>query len=130
MPQVEELLGMNVIKPDEGTHEVISQEYRRYGARPWPSARPRVVIIGAGFGGLSSVRALGGKDVDVLVIDRNNYHGFWPLLYQVATAGLEPESVAYPVRAIIRRYSNVSFMMAEVVRLDPVAKPPHYPTTT
>ena len=119
---------MNAIKPDEGTREVISQEYRRHGARPWPSARPRVVIIGAGFGGLSSVRALGGKDVDVLVIDRNNYHGFWPLLYQVATAGLEPESVAYPVRAIIRRYSNVSFMMAEVIQIDPVAKFVHTST--
>lgn len=120
---------MDVIKPNEGTGEVISQEYRRYGARPWPSARPRVVIIGAGFGGLSSVRALGGKDVDVLVIDRNNYHGFWPLLYQVATAGLEPESVAYPVRAIIRRYSNVSFMMAEVIRIDPEAKLVYTSTT-
>lgn len=120
---------MNVIKPDEGIHDVISQEYRRYGARPWPSARPRVVIIGAGFGGLSSVHALGGKDVDVLVIDRNNYHGFWPLLYQVATAGLEPESVAYPVRAIIRRYSNVSFMMAEVVRIDLVEKLVYTSTT-
>ena len=129
MPQVEELSGMNAIKPDEGTREVISQEYRRHGARPWPSARPRVVIIGAGFGGLSSVRALGDKDVDVLVIDRNNYHGFWPLLYQVATAGLEPESVAYPVRAIIRRYSNVSFMMAEVIQIDPVAKLVYTSTT-
>ncbi|MCS6881604.1 MAG: NAD(P)/FAD-dependent oxidoreductase [Oscillochloridaceae bacterium] len=92
--------------------------YRRYGARPWPSARPRVIIVGAGFGGLTAARALGGKDVDVLVIDRNNYHGFWPLLYQVATAGLEPESVAHPVRAILRRYSNVSFMMAEVLGVD------------
>ncbi|MGQ9927566.1 MAG: NAD(P)/FAD-dependent oxidoreductase [Chloroflexaceae bacterium] len=92
--------------------------YRRYGARPWPSARPRVIIVGAGFGGLTAARVLGDKDVDVLVIDRNNYHGFWPLLYQVATAGLEPESVAYPVRAIVRRYSNVSFMMASVLGVD------------
>ena len=92
--------------------------YRRNGARPWPSARPRVIIVGAGFGGLSAARVLGDKDVDVLVIDRNNYHGFWPLLYQVATAGLEPESVAHPVRAIVRQYSNVSFMMAEVLRVD------------
>lgn len=87
-------------------------------ARPWPSARPRVIVIGAGFGGLNAIRELAGKEVDVLVIDRNNYHGFWPLLYQVATAGLEPESVAYPVRAIMRSYSNVSFMMAEVTRVD------------
>ncbi|HMQ30554.1 MAG TPA: NAD(P)/FAD-dependent oxidoreductase [Chloroflexaceae bacterium] len=91
-------------------------------ARPWPSARPRVVIIGAGFGGLNAARELGGKDVDVLVIDRNNYHGFWPLLYQVATAGLEPESVAYPVRAIVRKHSNISFMMAEVCRVDLAAR--------
>lgn len=86
--------------------------------RPWPSARPRVVIIGAGFGGLNAARTLGGKDVDVLIIDRNNYHGFWPLLYQVATAGLEPDSVAYPVRAIIRKYGNIGFMMGEVTGID------------
>ncbi|EFO79540.1 AD-dependent pyridine nucleotide-disulfide oxidoreductase [Oscillochloris trichoides DG-6] len=102
--------------------------YSRNGARPWPSARPRVVIIGAGFGGINAARALANKDVDVLMIDRNNYHGFWPLLYQVATAGLEPESVAYPVRAIIRRFSNVSFMMAEVTRIDCAAKMVYTPT--
>ena len=96
----------------------LASEYQRYGARNWPSARARVVIIGAGFGGLNAARQLGGKEVDVLVIDRNNYHGFWPLLYQVATAGLEPESVAYPVRAIVRQYSNISFMMAEVTEVD------------
>ena len=96
--------------------------YSRNGARPWPSARPRVVIIGAGFGGLHAARELGDKDVDVLVIDRNNYHGFWPLLYQVATAGLEPESVAYPVRAILRKHSNIGFMMAEVLRVDMATK--------
>jgi NADH:ubiquinone reductase (H+-translocating) len=92
--------------------------YSRNGARTWPSARPRVVIIGAGFGGLNAARELANKDVDVLMIDRNNYHGFWPLLYQVATAGLEPESVAYPVRAIVRSSSNIGFMMADVQRVD------------
>ena len=92
--------------------------YRRNGARPWPSARPRIVIIGGGFGGLSAARNLANAPVDVLVIDRNNYHGFWPLLYQVATAGLEPEAVAYPVRAIVRKFSNISFMMAEVTGVD------------
>lgn len=89
-----------------------------HGARPWPSARPRVIIIGAGFGGLSAARSLANQPLDVLVIDRNNYHGFWPLLYQVATAGLEPDSVAYPVRAILRNYDNISFQMAEVERVD------------
>jgi NADH dehydrogenase len=79
---------------------------------------PRVVIIGAGFGGLNAARALGGQDVRVLLVDRNNYHGFWPLLYQVATAGLEPESIAYPVRAILRKYRNVRFLMLNVTRVD------------
>jgi NADH:quinone reductase (non-electrogenic) len=79
-----------------------------------PTGRPRVVIVGAGFGGLNAARALAGADVDVLVLDRNNYHGFWPLLYQVATAGLESEAIAYPVRAILRKHRNVAFQMVEV----------------
>ncbi|WP_322496180.1 NAD(P)/FAD-dependent oxidoreductase [Chloroflexus sp.] len=81
-------------------------------------ARPRVVIAGAGFGGLAAVRALAKAPVEVLLINRTNYHGFWPLLYQVATAGLEPESIAYPVRAILRRYRNASFLLAEVSGVD------------
>ncbi|HEY3232671.1 MAG TPA: NAD(P)/FAD-dependent oxidoreductase [Roseiflexaceae bacterium] len=83
-----------------------------------PPARPRVVIVGAGFGGLSAGRALAGQEVDVLILDRNNYHGFWPLLYQVATAGLEAESIAYPVRAILRKHRNISFEMVEVRGID------------
>src|SRR5688572_10374385 len=75
--------------------------------RDRPPGRPRVVVVGAGFGGLSAARELGTSSLDVLVVDRNNYHGFWPLLYQVATAGLEPEAIAYPVRAIFRNYPNV-----------------------
>jgi len=92
---------------------------------PLPSdrpARPRVVIVGAGFGGLSVVRHLGGAPLDVLVLDRNNYHGFWPLLYQVGTAGLEPEAIAYPVRAILRRYPNVDFRMCTVTGVDFAAR--------
>lgn len=81
-------------------------------------ARPRVVIVGAGFGGLAAARMLAKAPVDVLLINRTNYHGFWPLLYQVATAGLEPESIAYPVRAILRRYRNASFLLAEVTGVD------------
>ncbi|HST06090.1 MAG TPA: NAD(P)/FAD-dependent oxidoreductase [Chloroflexia bacterium] len=80
--------------------------------------RPRVIIVGAGFGGINAGKALGDKDVDVLVLDRNNYHGFWPLLYQVATAALEEESIAYPVRAIFRSHKNVDFQMANVERVD------------
>jgi NADH dehydrogenase len=80
--------------------------------------KPRVVIVGAGFGGLAAANALGGKDVDVLVVDRNNYHGFWPFLYQVATSQLEEEAIAYPVRAALRRHRNVDFRMADVKTID------------
>lgn len=79
---------------------------------------PRVVIIGAGFGGLSCARALAGKPVDVLLIDRHNYHLFTPLLYQVATSLLNPSDIAYPVRAVFRTAGNVTLRMAEVVGVD------------
>ena len=85
---------------------------------PSEHRRPRVVVVGAGFGGLNAAQALAKHDIDVLLIDRNNYHGFWPLLYQVATAGLEPESIAYPVRAIMRKHRNADFQMAEVRGVD------------
>ncbi len=78
----------------------------------------RVVIVGAGFGGLRAARVLAGKTLDVLLVDRHNYHLFQPLLYQVATAGLEPENIAYPMRAAIRRWHNTRFMLAEVRGLD------------
>jgi NADH:ubiquinone reductase (H+-translocating) len=84
--------------------------------------RPRVVIIGAGFGGLEVAMRLGGKPVDVLLLDRNNYHGFWPLLYQVATAGLEPQQIAQPVRAIVRRWPNIRFQLATVASIDRARK--------
>ena len=77
-----------------------------------------MIIVGAGFGGINAGKALGDKDVDVLILDRNNYHGFWPLLYQVATAALEEQSIAYPVRAIFRSHKNVDFQMANVERVD------------
>jgi len=80
--------------------------------------RRKVVIIGAGFGGLNAARALGGKNVDVLLIDRNNYHVFTPLLYQVATCGLDPSDIAYPIRGIFRRKSNVRFLLGSVTTID------------
>lgn len=76
---------------------------------------PRVVIVGGGFGGLSIVRSLKNKKVEVLLIDRHNYHTFQPLLYQVATGGLEPDSIAYPLRRSFRKYRNVFFRMAEAM---------------
>lgn len=82
------------------------------------SDRPRVVIIGAGFGGLWAARTLARAPVEVLLIDRHNYHTFLPLLYQVAAAELEPEAIAYPVRGILRWLPNATFAMAEVQRVD------------
>ena len=74
------------------------------------SQRPKVVIIGAGFGGLFAARELMDKPVDVLLIDRNNFHTFTPLLYQVATAALDPSQIAHPVRSIFRRTKNVNYI--------------------
>ena len=83
---------------------------------------PTVVIVGAGFGGLNAARALRRAPVQVVLVDRNNYHLFQPLLYQVATAGLEPEEIARPARAILRGQKNVDFRMVDVTRVDFAAK--------
>jgi NADH dehydrogenase len=81
-------------------------------------ARPRIVIVGAGFGGLSAAHGLAGADADVIVIDRRNYHLFQPLLYQVATAGLSPAQIAQPIRSIVRDARNVRVVMGEVHGVD------------
>jgi NADH dehydrogenase len=80
--------------------------------------KPRVVVVGAGFGGLWAARTLAREPVEILVIDRNNYHTFLALLYQVAAAELEPEDIAYPVRSIFRNLSEVDFALAYVRRID------------
>jgi NADH dehydrogenase len=79
---------------------------------------PRVVIVGAGFGGLTAAKALSGKPFDVTVIDQHNYHLFQPLLYQVATAGLSPAEIASPIRGILSREQNVSVMLGKVSGVD------------
>ena len=79
---------------------------------------PHIVIIGAGFGGIRTARALAKHEVKITLIDKYNYHLFQPLLYQVATAGLSVDDIAYPVRAIFREQKNVDFRLAEVSDVD------------
>lgn len=95
---------------------------------------PHVVVIGAGFGGLAAARALGRSEATVTLIDRENYHLFQPLLYQVATAGLEPDEIAYAVRGVFQKNKRVRFRMgtvaavdldARTVMLEPVAEAGH-----
>jgi NADH dehydrogenase len=80
-------------------------------------ARPRVVIVGGGFGGLTAAQALSGAPVRVTLVDRTNHHTFQPLLYEVAMAGLSPADIAQPIRSILRREHNVTVLMAEVSRI-------------
>lgn len=79
---------------------------------------PKVVIVGAGFGGLQTAQSLARKRVEVLLIDRHNYHTFIPLLYQVATAQLAPEQVAVPIRTLLRKAGNLNFLQAEVKQIN------------
>jgi NADH dehydrogenase len=80
------------------------------------------VVVGAGFGGLWAARGIVRFNVDLLVIDQNNYHTFLPLLYQVAAAELEAEEIAYPVRSILRKFPNAEFALANVEAIDPGAR--------
>ena len=82
------------------------------------SGRCRVVVIGAGFGGLAACEALVGADLDIVLVDRHNYNTFQPLLYQVATAGLNPGDIAYPVRAYMGQHPHLRFRQDEVTNVD------------
>lgn len=82
------------------------------------SAHPRVVIIGGGFGGLSLARKLKGKNFQVVLLDKHNYHNFQPLMYQVATGGLEAGSIAYPIRKVVQDHKETFFRMAVVEKVD------------
>lgn len=81
-------------------------------------AKPRVAIVGAGFGGLTAAKTLAGSPVQILLVDRQNFHTFQPLLYQVATAGLSPGEIAAPIRWILRHRRNVEVLMSEVKGFD------------
>jgi len=78
----------------------------------------RIVIIGGGFAGISLAKQLSKKDVQVILLDKHNYHTFQPLLYQVSTGGLEPDSIAYPLRKILKNYPNIIFRLANVEAVD------------
>jgi NADH dehydrogenase len=82
------------------------------------SVRPHVVIVGSGFGGLNAALRLAHAPVDVTVVDRDNYHGFWPLLYQVASAGLGADDIAHPIRSIYAPYPNINVRLGRVSALD------------
>ena len=91
------------------------------GSMTTPSAsslRPRVVIIGCGFGGLEAARALKSAAVDVNLVDKTTHHLFQPLLYQVATAGLSAPAIAAPIRHLFRQQRNVTTLLGEVIRID------------
>ncbi|RUR04252.1 NAD(P)/FAD-dependent oxidoreductase [Legionella sp. km772] len=84
--------------------------------------KTRIIIIGAGFGGLSAARGLAKSPVDIILIDKHNYHLFQPLLYQVATAALSPAQIAQPIRAIVRKQKNCTTMLGEIRGIDTARK--------
>ena len=90
-----------------------------------PTNKPRVVIIGGGFGATNLAKNLPGKDYQVVMLSKQNYHGFWPLLYQVATAGLEPESIAEPIRQLFDDHDDFQFRFVRVSHIDPVNRTVH-----
>ncbi|WP_417854879.1 NAD(P)/FAD-dependent oxidoreductase [Xanthomarina gelatinilytica] len=83
------------------------------------SNHPRIVIVGGGFAGVSLVKQFANKKVQIVLLDKRNYHTFQPLLYQVSSSGLEPDSIAYPLRKIIKKHDNIFFRLAEVSTIDP-----------
>ncbi|MGB7393381.1 MAG: NAD(P)/FAD-dependent oxidoreductase [Pricia sp.] len=87
--------------------------------------KKRIIIIGGGFAGISLAKKLQGLDMQLVVIDRHNYHTFQPLLYQVSTSGLEPDSIAYPIRKILRKIDDFHFRWAEVTHIDPEKRMVH-----
>lgn len=89
------------------------------------SSFPRIIIIGGGFAGIALAKKLSKKEVQVVLLDKHNYHTFQPLLYQVSTGGLEPDSIAYPIRKVLQGYPNFYFRLGEVLQIDTENKKLH-----
>ncbi|QIE58128.1 NAD(P)/FAD-dependent oxidoreductase [Rasiella rasia] len=83
------------------------------------TSKPRIVIVGGGFAGISVIKQLRKEEVQIVLFDRNNYHTFQPLLYQVSTAGLEPDSIAYPLRKVFRKHADFHFRLGDVTSVNP-----------
>lgn len=80
---------------------------------------PKIIIVGGGFGGLELAKHLRDERVEVVLVDRHNYHTFQPLLYQVATGGLEAETIAFPIRRVFQYHKNLNFRLADVLKINP-----------
>ena len=110
-------MSKNIEMPTTGDSKVLSQTPELVENKP-ATTNPRVVIVGAGFGGLQAARALNRVPVDVTVIDRSNHHLFQPLLYEVATAVLSPADISAPIRNILKKQTNARVILAEVTGVD------------
>src|SRR5215469_13133158 len=100
------------IRPKNFWNRLPSREsYRWEAGSSKMTQKPRIVIIGAGFGGLNAAQTLAKAAAQIVVIDRKNFHTFQPLLYQVATAGLSPGEIASPIRSILRSHKNIEVFM-------------------
>jgi NADH dehydrogenase len=98
-------------------------EYDQLSLNIPETTKPRLVVIGGGFGGINLIQQLGTKDYQVVLFDKQNYHGFWPLLYQVATAGLEPDAIAEPLRKLFDEdYPDFHFRLVRVTGFDSARK--------
>ena len=99
-------------------------------------ARPKIVVVGGGFGGLAAIKALKGVDAEITLIDKRNHHLFQPLLYQVATAALSAPDIAEPIRKLLGRYPSVQVLFGDVADIDTEARilvladGPRSPTTS
>jgi NADH dehydrogenase len=104
------------------TDEIAMLQYDKLTLNIPDTTKPRVVIIGGGFGGMNLVKSLRDMDMQVVLFDKQNYNGFWPLLYQVATAGLEPDAISEPFRKMFDGYDDFHFRMVRVNKIDPTNK--------